>query len=332
MATRTGTSATAIIVRWWGRASGVLTLVHRMICGWIVVAAAAIALAGLPALGQVANPPAPPAAAARSTPRTGPISAADEPALKPGDTFKECDVCPEMVVIPAGSFMMGSPRDEEGHFSHEEPQHGVTIARQFAIGRFAVTFDEWDACVADRGCNRYRPSDHDWGRGRRPVIDVSWVDAKVYIAWLSRKTGRTYRLPSEAEREYATRAGTATPFWWDGSISTSQANYDGDSTYGGGPKGEVRWRTLPVDSFSPNPWGLYQVHGNVGELVEDCYHDSYAGAPANGSAWTSGDCSHRVIRGGSWLSDAFELRSASRNYNLGRGFGVGFRVARSLAP
>ena len=154
-----------------------------------------------------------------------------------------------------------------------------------------MTFDEWDACVADGGCNGYQPSDEGWGRGRRPVINVSWDDAKAYVAWLSNKTGKTYRLLSEAEREYVTRAGTTTPFWWGSSISTSQANYDGTNTYGSGVKGEFRHETLPVDSFQPNPWGLYQVHGNVWEWVEDCYHESYAGAPSDGSAWTFEDCS-----------------------------------------
>jgi formylglycine-generating enzyme required for sulfatase activity len=263
-----------------------------------------------------------------------PLAAAEERSLKPQDIFKECDKCPEMVVVPAGTFTMGSPQDEEGRFSDEGPQHGVTIAQQFAVGRFAVTFDEWDACVADGGCNGYKPDDHGWGRGRRPVIDVAWDNVKAYLAWLSRETGKTYRLLSEAEREYVTRAGTSTPFWWGTSISTTQANYDGSSTYGGGSKGETRFQTVPVDSFSPNPWGLYQVHGNVLELVEDCYHGSYAGAPSTGSAWTSGDCSRRVLRGGFWDSDAWGVRAAARNRNISgvRGFGVGFRVAKTLAP
>ena len=156
-----------------------------------------------------------------------PLSPERERALKPKDTFKECDTCPEMVVVPAGSFMMGSPASEEDRSPHEGPQHRVTFRPAFAVGKFAVTFDEWDACVADGGCNGYRPKDEGWGRGKRPVINVSWNDAKAYVAWLSRKTGKTYRLLSEAEREYVTRAGTTTPFWWGSSISTSQANYDG---------------------------------------------------------------------------------------------------------
>jgi formylglycine-generating enzyme required for sulfatase activity len=211
------------------------------------------------------------------------------------DVFKECATCPEMVVVPAGTLTMGSPESEPGRSTDEGPQHAVTFARPFAVGRFAVTFDEWDACATDGGCGGNRPSDQGWGRGRRPAINVSWNDAKAYVAWLSRKTGKTYRLPSEAEREYVTRAGTTTPFWWGSSISTSQANYNGNYTYGGGARGEYREKTLPVDTFQPNPWGLYQVHGNVSEWVEDCWNDS---APSDGSAWTSGDCSSRVVRGG----------------------------------
>jgi formylglycine-generating enzyme required for sulfatase activity len=254
--------------------------------------------------------------------------------FKPGDVFKDCDKCPEMVVVPAGSFMMGSPANEEGHDKSEEPQHSVTIAKPFAVGRFAVTFEEWDACVADGGCNGYEPADRGWGRGRQPVIHVSWDDAKTYVAWLLGKTGKTYRLLSEAEREYVTRAGTTTPFWWGSSISTSQANYNGDETYGRGSKGEYRQKTVPVDTFQPNAWGLYQVHGNVWDWVEDCYHASYAGAPLDGSAWVSGNCAAHFLRGGSWWDGPGRLRAALRyGYSAGtRDYAFGFRVARTLAP
>src|SRR5262249_30260931 len=156
---------------------------------------------------------------------------------------------------------------EEGRFSDEGPQHEVRILRPFAVGRFAVTFDEWDACMADGGCNGYRPEDQGWGRGRRPVINVSWHGAQAYVAWLSRKTGQGYRLLTEAEWEYAARAGTTTPFWWGSAISADQANYDGSYVYRNGPKGEYRRQTVEVDSFRPNDWGLYQVHGNVWEWV-----------------------------------------------------------------
>jgi formylglycine-generating enzyme required for sulfatase activity len=262
-----------------------------------------------------------------------PLSVGEERALKPKDVFKECDECPEMVVVPAGSFTMGSPKSEP-RSTYEDPQHQVTIRKAFAVGKFAATFDEWDACVADGGCNDYRPSDRGWGRGRQPVINVSWDDAKAYVAWLSRKTGKAYRLLSEAEREYATRAGKTTPFWWGSSITPRQANYDGTYVYNKGAKGENRQKILPVDAFEPNPWGLYQVHGNVWDWVEDCWHDSYQGAPADGTAWTTGDCSRRVLRGGSWYSNPWNLRAANRGRNspVFRDSLDGFRLARTLTP
>ena len=262
-----------------------------------------------------------------------PLTVQQERALKPKDSFKECEQCPEMVVVPAGSFAMGSPQSEPERQDNEGPQHQVTFARQFAVGKFAVTFDEWDACVADGGCNGYKPSDQGWGRGRRPVINVSWNDAKTYVAWLSSKTGKTYRLLSEAEREYVTRAGTTTPFWWGSQISTSLANYDGNYSYREGPKGEYREMTMPVDSFSPNPWGLYQVHGNVLEWTKDCWNDGYRGAPTDGSARTSGDCALRVRRGGSSDNVPGGLRSASRSrFTTGARANSGFRVGRTLTP
>jgi formylglycine-generating enzyme required for sulfatase activity len=252
--------------------------------------------------------------------------------LEPKETFTDRNNCPEMVVVPAGKFIMGSPDGEQGHNPDESPRHSVTFALQFAVGRFAVTFDEWDACVAEDGCNGYKPADHGWGRGRRPVTNVSWDDAKAYVAWLSKKTGKPYRLLSEAEREYVTRAGTTSAFWWGSSMSTSQANYDGDFTYGDGTTGEYRGKTEVVESFSPNPWGLYQVHGNSYDWVEDCYHDSYRGAPSDGSTWISEDCSFRVARGGSWIDDPRSLRSAYklRLATATRFRNLGFRVGMTL--
>jgi formylglycine-generating enzyme required for sulfatase activity len=273
-------------------------------------------------------------APSQAQPRVGPLSATEERALMPKDVFKESDNCPEMVVMPAGSFTMGSPESEPVRSEDEGPQHRVTFGRHFSVGKFAVTFDEWDACVMDGGCNAYRPDDAGWGRGRRPVINVSWDDANAYAAWLSRKTGKTYRLLSEAEREYATRAGTTTPFWWSATISPQQANYDGNSAYGNGPTGENRARTLPVDSFQSNPWGLYQVHGNVNEWTQDCWHDNYTGAPSDGSAWVSGICEFRVHRGGSWRGFPGNLRAARRSYDSQDlpGVFIGFRVGRTLTP
>jgi formylglycine-generating enzyme required for sulfatase activity len=254
--------------------------------------------------------------------------------LGPKDTFKDCDKCPEMVIVQAGKFNMGSSDSEQVHDPDERPQHGVKFTTPFAVGRFAVTFEEWDACVADGGCGGHRPPDHDWGRGRRPVTNVSWDDANTYTAWLSEKTGWRYRLLSEAEREYVTRAGRTSVFWWGSSISTSQANYDGDFTYGDDARGEYRGKTLVVDAFLPNPWGLYQTHGNVYEWVEDCYHESYVGAPVNGAAWVSGDCIFRVARGGSWLDDPISLRAAHRLRlpATTRFRNLGLRVARVLIP
>jgi formylglycine-generating enzyme required for sulfatase activity len=255
-----------------------------------------------------------------------------ERTLQPKESFKECAMCPEMVVIPAGSFTMGSPETEPGRQNSESPQRQVTFAQPFAVGRFPVTFDEWDACVADGGCNGYQPGDQGWGRQRRPVINVSWNDAKAYLAWLSRRTGKTYRLLSEAEREYVTRAGTTTPFWWGPSISTSQANYNGQYIYGDGVNGEFRNQTLPVDTFAPNPWGLYQVHGNVYDWTEDCWHNTYTDASTDGTAWTAADCKQNVRRGGSIGSPPAILRAASRNWSRSgdRMPFIGFRVARTL--
>jgi formylglycine-generating enzyme required for sulfatase activity len=245
---------------------------------------------------------------------------------------RACPECPEIVVVPAESFTMGSPPDEKDRASDEGPQHRVTIGRPFAVGKFEVTFAEWDACSAKGGCS-HRPEDQGWGRGKRPVINVSWNDiTQQYLPWLSRKTGKTYRLLTEAEWEYVARAGTSTPFWWGSSISPGQANYKGNYTYGGGPKGEYRQKTVPVDSFAANPWGLYNVHGNVWEWVQDCWNGSYNGAPRDGSAWTTGDCSRRVLRGGRWSSFPRWLRAASRSgYSTVLRVNVlGFRVGRTL--
>ncbi|MFL9827699.1 formylglycine-generating enzyme family protein, partial [Rhodoplanes sp. SY1] len=184
---------------------------------------------------------------------------------------------------------------------------------------------------ADGGCNRYRPKDQGWGRGRRPVINVSWTDAQAYVDWLKKKTGKDYRLLSEAEREYVARAGTQTPFWWGSSISTKQANY-GMVASGNVLKEHGLQRTVPVDYFEPNPWGLYQVHGNVWEWVADCYHESYSGAPSDGSAWITADCNRRVLRGGSWVDYVGNLRTAVRGRNTPavRGSYNGFRLGREL--
>ena len=244
---------------------------------------------------------------------------------------------PEMVVVPAGSFTMGSPDDEEGRSSNEGPRHKVTIAKPFAVGGFAVTFDEWDLAQTDKdwqaitGLAARQPNERGWGRGDRPVVNVGWKDANAYTKWLSKKTGKDYRLLSEAEWEYVCRAGTQTPFWWGASISTEQANYDGNYTFGGGKKGEYRRKTVPVKSFQPNPWGLYQVHGNVWEWCEDPWNDSYKDAPLDGSACTTGDRAFRLLRGGSWQFNPVFLRAGARvRDSVYRNDDAGFRLARTF--
>ena len=197
-----------------------------------------------------------------------PLPAEQEP-RPPGSRFRDCDDCPEMVVVPAGSYLMGSPRSEPGRHRDEGPLHRVRIAQPLAVGVYEVTFAEWDACVRDGGCDWY-PPDQGWGRGRRPVIHVSWEDAQQYAAWLSGGTGERYRLLSEAEWEYVARAGTTTPFHTGKTISTEVANYNGELTYGGGTSGVYRGQTVPVGSFPANDFGLRDVHGNVSEWVDDC--------------------------------------------------------------
>ena len=234
------------------------------------------------------------------------------------ETFKDCPDCPEMVVVPSGNFMMGSPESEEGRFDWEGPRHRVRIPAPFAVGRFEVTFSEWDACVSDGGCGGYRPKDRGWGRDRRPVIYVNWDDAKHYVSWLSKKTGHGYRLLSEAEWEYVARAGTTTRYHWGD-------DYRSDRVADGA-------KTEPVGRYASNHFGLYDVHGNVFEWVEDCWSYDYAEAPADGHAWVSGDCDGRVVRGGSWVNDPGIVRAAYRGWGGAevRDNLAGFRVARTL--
>ena len=249
-----------------------------------------------------------------------------------GRKFRDCAECPQMVSVPSGLFTMGSPVGEEGRSNHEGPRHVVRIDYRFAVGVHEVTFAEWDGCANAGGCGGHIPEDNGWGRGNRPVINVSWEDAQAYVRWLAQKTGETYRLLSESEWEYVARAGTTTPFNLGSTISTDQANYNGDYTYASGRKGPYRDKTVSVGSFSPNAWGLYDVHGNVWEWVEDCWYNSYAGAPADGSAWEHDDCSKRVLRGGSWSASPWSLRSAYRIRSTTgtRDYLFGFRVARTI--
>ena len=255
------------------------------------------------------------------------LSAEDERTLKPGATFKECAKdCPEMIVVPAGEFMMGSPATEKGRYNNEGPQHKVTIARPFAESKFDVTFAEWDVCVSVGGCPQV--DDVGYGRGTRPVINASWYEAQQYVEWFSKMTGRHYRLLTEAEWEYAARAGTTTAYYWGDEIGKGNANCNGC-----GSQWDNR-QTSPVGSFKPNVFGLHDMAGNVRQWVEDCYDGDYNEAPTDGSAWTSGDCRRRVVRGGTRSVYPRLIRSASRggltpNY---RGNALGFRVGRTLSP
>jgi formylglycine-generating enzyme required for sulfatase activity len=242
--------------------------------------------------------------------------------------FRDCADCPTMVVIPAGEFTMGAPAVELGG----EAQHRVRIEAPFAVSKFEITFAEWDACVAAGGCRGYQPGDEGWGRGSNPAMNISWEDAKAFAAWLSAKTGRTYRLLSEAEWEYAARAGTVAAYPYADGLSPTKANYDA-STDGTGPSDVNRQRTVPVGSFLPNAFGLYDMQGNVSEWVEDCWNDEYTtAAPTDGSAWVEGDCKGHVVRGGSWEDSATELRSAARTGGAkdDRFYTDGVRIARSL--
>jgi formylglycine-generating enzyme required for sulfatase activity len=254
------------------------------------------------------------------------LSAEAERALKPGNSFRECAKdCPEMIVIRAGEFLRGSPATERGRYPAEGPQLNVKIAR-FAVAKFDVTFADWDACVSVGGCPEV--GDSGWGRGTKPVINVSWDQAQQYVAWFSKMTGRPYRLLTEAEWEYVARADTTSAYSWGDEIGKGNANCLAC---------ESAWdnrETSPVGSFKPNAFGLYDMHGNVWQWVEDCYHDNYEGAPTDGSAWISKDCSRRVVRGGSWGQNSRIVRSAFRGRNepYVQNDDLGFRVARTLTP
>jgi formylglycine-generating enzyme required for sulfatase activity len=275
-----------------------------------------------------------------------------EKTFNSGDTFRDCDDCPEIVVLPAGTFTMGSPASEKERNDNEGPQHKVTIPRPFAVGKFEVTRGEFAAFVDATGhvagseCWTYESNNVRERSGRswkktgfeqtddHPAVCLDWHDAKAYVEWLAKTTGEDYRLLSEAEWEYAARAGTTTPFSTGKTITTDQANFNGNYTYNGSREGKYRQKTTPVRTFDANSFGLYDMHGNVWEWVEDCWNDSYRKAPADGSAHTTGDCEMRVLRGGSWYCKPRGLRSASRGRYVtsNRGSSGGFRVARTLRP
>ena len=282
---------------------------------------AAMVAAGSPAVDEpegrapqrVASPDAAPAPA--------------QPRAIPGSVFREAlrsgGEGPEMVVIPAGRFRMGCLSNDDDCSNSQKPVHDVTIDRPFALSVHEVTFEDYDRFTYPN-----KVDDAGWGRGRRPVINVSWSDAQDYVEWLSGQTGAEYRLPSEAEWEYAARAGTTTKYGWGDAVGLDRANC------GLGCSDRFVF-TAPAGSFRPNGFGLHDMHGNVLEWVEDCWNFSYAGAPSDGGAWIRGDCDTRVVRGGAWHGNPRALRAASRlryRPDDDRLLFIGFRVARTLAP
>ena len=239
--------------------------------------------------------------------------------LKPGDVFSDCDNCPEMVVVPAGIFFMGFG----GKTKREGPAHRVIVPKPFAIGRFEVTFDQWEACRIAGGCE-HDPDDHEWGRGTRPVINVSYDKVENYVAWISETTGQRYYIPSEAEWEYAHRGGTTTAFPWGDEAGINLANCKDCKS---------KWSahsTAPVGSFDPNPFGIYDTVANAFEWVADCWNPSHEGAPKTAVARTDGDCKKRVMRGGSFYYYKKVARSSYRAKNPANvwSYWLGFRVAR----
>jgi formylglycine-generating enzyme required for sulfatase activity len=268
------------------------------------------------------------------------------------DTFSECRNCPEMIVLPAGSYMMGSPEDEPLRRENEK-QHRVTLAQPFAMSRTPVTWDQWEACVRDDWCDglaielalttlpngEANPNFTDKGRGTRPVVGVSWFDAQAFVGWLNHKAGvdDLYRLPSEAEWEYGARAGSTTAFPWGTELDYNHGNFGKyEDGLGGQAEGRDVWvdETSPVGSFPPNEFGLYDMHGNIFEWVEDCYEADLTNAPSDGSANKNGNCANRVFRSGTFLSNVYMQRTARRAApyvatQRGRNY-LGFRVARTL--
>jgi formylglycine-generating enzyme required for sulfatase activity len=258
------------------------------------------------------------------------VSPAAEPGLRAGQVFrdrmKNGTNGPELVVVPAGRFRMGDIQSAGGN--DEQPVHEVNIRRPFAAGRYEITFDQYDEFAKATGGQL--PDDDGFGRGRRPVISVSWNEAVDYAAWLSQQTGKRYRLPTEAEWEYAARARTETAYWWGNEMKPGFAN-----CMSCGTRRDKR-QTEQVGSYKPNPFGLYDTSGNVREWVQDCWHDNYQGAPSDGSAWEkehNGNCNGRVNRGGAFRSvNKLNVRSSSREMYraCARPYWVGFRLVREI--
>ncbi|MHC8508401.1 MAG: formylglycine-generating enzyme family protein [Rhodospirillales bacterium] len=252
---------------------------------------------------------------------------ADAPVLiTPGAVFKDCGDCPDMTAVPAGSFVMGlGAKGTSRAVKRAQPPVETKITKPFAIGRFEVTFDNWQACLDDGGC-RKDPHDHCWGRGRRPVVNIDLLRVENYLKWLRKKTGRVYRLPSEAEWEYAARAGTETDWWWGDKDYIGKANCKNCKTPWS------RYFTAPTGSFGPNPFGLYDTSGNVYEWTADCWNPHHRGRPRDQSVWKRGDCGQKTIRGGSfyYVSNVAKSYYRSRNANNLKSYWLGFRVVREL--
>jgi formylglycine-generating enzyme required for sulfatase activity len=358
-----------------GHAGEALVLIERLKKSGVAVVAPSgtIAVPGSAVESAAIAPPQPLAApcggatlASVASRPAQPLSAGEECALAPKTIFKECAECPEMVVVPAGAFTMGSPASEAGRQDFESPEHTVTFSRPFAVGKFHVTVDEFAAFVTATGYDagsecwdlKDELSRQSWRNpgyhqnGKYPVACVSWEDANAYVAWLAQRTGKPYRLLSEAEWEYAARARTTpgpAPRYFFGDDEREMCRYGNgvDQTMKSylkkrGPVDNIPFLSCsdgytfasPVGSLLPNVFGLYDMHGNVWQWTDDCFHDSYRDAPTHGSAWTMGDCNRRILRGGSWSSPALALRSAVRDWNSSdhRYMTYGFRAARTLAP
>ena len=238
----------------------------------------------------------------------------------------------DMVSISPGSFKMGSKETEDRREIYEGPRQDVDINYSFEVSKYEITFDQWDACVEGGGCGAYSPEDGDWGRGNRPVINVSWDDAQLFISWLNEKTGKFYRLLSESEWEYVARAGTTTAFYTGKMITSDDANFNGTETYKGSPVGIYLRKTAPVGSYAANPFGIHDIIGNAFEWTQDCWSDSHKGNPNDGLPRIDGDCKFRVMKGGSWVNHPFQLRAAKRTKYVTdyRYDDYGFRIARTV--
>ena len=238
----------------------------------------------------------------------------------------------DMVVINPGTGILGSPDSEEKRARFENPLRNTSISYKFEVSKYEITFDDWAKCLKDGGCAGHKPDDKEWGRGKRPVIDVSFNDAKNFVKWLNKKTGETYRLLSEVEWEYVARAGQTGPFGTGNDISSKDANFDGKAPYGAGAAGPYLRKTQPVGQYEPNAFGVYDMHGNVYEWVEDCWNADHTGAVGDGSPRTDGDCDFRVMKGGSWVTHGYQARAAARIRYVTdyRYDDYGIRIARTL--